>query len=158
MSEQVSLVRLYLLRGAYLFIFVFVGSAAWFGLVVRDHEPLPGLAVSFWAALAAVAGLGVRYPLAMLPLLFFDVVYKVVWLLAVGLPLGFAGPATPLLSARQLSIAFIGGAVLVLVVIPWPYVVARFVRARGERWTRGHAQTVPSFDPVARSDIRTGSS
>lgn len=156
MSEQVSLVRLYLLRGAYLFIFVVIGSAAWFGIVVRDHEPLAGVAVSFWAALAALAGLGVRYPLAMLPLLFLDVVYKVVWLLAVGLPLRFAGPATPLLSARQMSIVFIGAVVLILVVIPWPYVVARFVRAQGDRWKRGHAQTVPGSHQGVRSGVRTG--
>lgn len=157
MSEQVSLTRLYLLRGAYLFIFVVVGSVAWFGIVARDLEPLPGVALSFWAALAAVAGLGVRYPLAMLPLLFFDVVYKVIWLLAVGLPLRFAGPATPLLSARQLSIVFIGGAVLVLLVIPWPYVVARFVTARGDRWKKVREQHTASEADVPLRAGKLGS-
>lgn len=131
MSEQVSLVRLYLLRGAYFVNFVFLGSQVWPEIIGGDRvwESMPGVAFSFWAALSALSVLGLRYPLAMLPVLFLQLFYKVVYLLAVGLPLE-VGPD------QEMSImsVFISGVVMDLVVIPWPYVVARFVRSRGDRW------------------------
>lgn len=137
MPEQVSRVRLHLLRGMYLANFVLLGFAVWPKLIGlhRAYEPLSAVAFCFWAALGALSGLGLRYPLAMLPLLLLQLFYKVLWILAVWFPLQFAGPVTDVSVGRlDLSVMFIGGAVVDLVVIPWPYVVARFVRARGERW------------------------
>jgi hypothetical protein len=143
MSEQISLTRLYLLRAIYLGNFVLLGSGVWPDLIGlhRDWGPLPAVVFSFWAALAALSALGLRYPLAMLPVLFLQLSYKVVWLLAVWLPLQLAGaaneinvPGLDLPGGVALSVPFIVGTVLDLVVIPWPYVLARFVRARGDRW------------------------
>lgn len=132
MTGQVSLARLYLLRGMYLVNFAFLGSQVWPEILGGDRvwESMPGVAFSSWAALSALSGLGLRYPLAMLPLLFLQLFYKVVYLLAVGLPLQFA-------PGQEMSIVFVfvGGAVLDLIVIPWPYAVRQFVRARGDRWT-----------------------
>lgn len=138
MSEQVSLVRLYLLRVFYLLGFAFVGSRVWPGILFGDRgwEPLPGVAISVWAALSALFLLGVRYPLAMLPLLLFDLLYKVVWLAAVWLPMRLAGPTNHDLAEPDLSSVFIPVVAMLLVFIPWPYVLRRFVRARGDMWTR----------------------
>lgn len=138
MSEQVSLARLRLLRGMFLVNLVFLGSGIWPELIGlhRAYEPLPAVAFCFWAALAALSGLGLRYPLAMLPVLLLQLLYKVLWILAVWLPLQLTGTAADMSVGRlDLAVLFIGGAVLDLVVIPWPYVVARFVRAPGERWS-----------------------
>lgn len=160
MSEQVSLVRLYLMRGMYLGNFALLGSGIWPQLIGlhRAYEPLPAVAFCFWAALGALSGLGLRYPLAMVPLLLLQLFYKVLWILALWLPLQFAGPATDMSVGRiDLSVMFIGGAVMDLVVIPWPYVVARFVRARGDRWKVSvGTPTPPSSYPSARRGIRTG--
>src|SRR5712691_4621783 len=89
-SEHVSLARLYLLRGMYLGNFALLGSGVWPKLIGlhRAWEPLPAAVFCFWAALGALSGLGLRYPLAMLPLLLLQLFYKLVWLLAVWLPLG----------------------------------------------------------------------
>jgi hypothetical protein len=144
MSEQVSLARLYLLRGMYLGNLVMLGSGIWPELVGlhRAWEPLPAVVFSFWAALGALSALGLRYPLAMVPLLFLQLLYKVVWLLAVWLPLQVGGATNDLRVAGldlpggvDLYVVFIVGVVLDLVVIPWPYVLARFVRTHGERWS-----------------------
>lgn len=137
MSEQVSLARLYLLRAMYVGNLALLGFGVWPKLIGlhRAYGPLPAVAFCFWAALAALSGLGIRYPLAMVPLLLLQLFYKVLWILAVWLPLQFAGPATGMSVGRlDLSVMFIGGALMDLVAIPWPYVVARFVRARGDRW------------------------
>jgi hypothetical protein len=130
MSEQLSLFRLYLLRGMYLLNCVLLGSDVWPRIISHQGawDPLPGVAFSFWAALSALSALGVPYPIAMLPLLFLQLFYKAVWLLAVGLPLQFAGPA------QEMSIVFGVGLLFDLIVIPWPYVWTRYVRGQSDRW------------------------
>ncbi len=85
MSEETSTFRLYLMRFAYLGNFVLLGLNVW--PVIINHkgawDPMHGVAFSFWAALSALAGLGVRYPLKMLPLLLLQLLYKSIWLIAV---------------------------------------------------------------------------
>jgi len=163
MGEQVSLARLYLLRGMYVLTFAFLGFQVWPKIIVghRGWAPLPGVAISFYAALSVLCLLGLRYPLAMLPLIFVQLFYKVVWLLAVWLPLRSAGPTNETsmggLRLSVLSVLFILVVVGDLVVVPWPYVVARFVRARGDRWKMSIGTRTPhSSQPSARRGIRTG--
>jgi hypothetical protein len=126
----VSLARLYVLRAMYALNLVFLGSDVWPGILSSDKvwDPTPGVAISFWAALSALSCLGLRYPLAMLPLLFLQLCYKAVWLFAVARPLHFAG------SAKEMTTVFIAGLVLDVIVIPWPYVWSHYVKARGDRW------------------------
>jgi hypothetical protein len=45
--------------------------------------------------MAVLAVLGLRYPLKMLPLLFFEFLWKAIWLLAFGLPLLLSGRLGP---------------------------------------------------------------
>jgi hypothetical protein len=91
-------------------------------------DPVHGVALSSWAALPALSGLGVRYPLKMAPLLLLQFFYKSVWLMAVALPLRSAGQST------DLTKTFVIGVVLDLIVIPWSYVLAHYVKERGDRW------------------------
>ncbi len=130
MSEEVSTIRLYLMRVVYLGNFVMLGFNVWPRILHQDQawDPLPGVAFSFWAALCVLSGLGIRYPLAMLPLLLLQLFYKSVWLMAVAIPLRSAGRST------ELTNIFISGAVADLIVIPWPYVVRHYVMKHGDRW------------------------
>ena len=158
MSEQVSLTRLYLLRAMFLGNLVLLGAGIWPELVGlhQEWEPLPAVAFCFWAALAALSGMGLRYPLATLPLLLLQLLYKVLWILAFWLPLQVAGLETDMsVGGIDLSVMFIGGVLSDLVVIPWPYVVARFVRARGDRWKRDHTRLSHSSHPSVLSGTRT---
>jgi hypothetical protein len=90
----------------------------WPGLIShgKPWDPTHGIAVSFWAALSALSGLGIRYPLKMLPLLILQLTYKSVWVLAVGLPLRSAGQLDPV-AAELFSVCAIG-LVVDLIVIP----------------------------------------
>ena len=130
MSEETSTFRLYVMRLLYLLNFAFLSLKVW--PVIINHvgawDPLKGVAFSFWAALAALAGLGLRYPLKMLPLLFLQLVYKSIWLIAVYLPLRSAGQST------ELTKVMVIGVVVDLIVIPWPYVLATYVKKHGDRW------------------------
>lgn len=133
---EVSLLRLYVMRACYLLILVGVGSMALPGLTNTDIPiaPMRGVALSFWGALALLAAIGLRYPLQMVPLLLVQLVYKAIWLLAVALPLWSAGGAFDAEMAgftRAMAI----GIVVDLIVIPWGYMWANYVRKPGDRWT-----------------------
>jgi hypothetical protein len=132
MTEDVSTFRLYLLRALYLLNFVGLGLQVWPAIINHQGpwDPFRGVAFSFWAALSLLCGLGIRYPLKMLPLLLIQLVYKSIWLIAVYLPLRSAGIST------ELTKAMVMGLVGDLIVIPWLYVFANFVMKRGDRWRR----------------------
>lgn len=70
--------------------------------------------------------LGVRYPLKLLPLLLLQFFYKLVWLVAVAYPL-WSSSQLGGSSASQLATIFVTGAVVDLVVIPWPYALRSYV-------------------------------
>src|SRR6516164_4488500 len=130
MSKEVSTFRLYLMRALYLLNFVLLGLDV-LPEVLRHQgawDPLKGVAFSFWAALSALSGLGVRYPVRMLPLLLLQLFYKLVWLLAVALPMWSTVRST------DLTHAMVAGVVVDLIGIPWRYVVASYVKDRGDKW------------------------
>ena len=130
MSEETSTFRLYLMRLLYLGNFVGLGFSVWPGIINHEGawDPVSGVAFCFWAALSALSGLGLRYPLKMLPLLLLQLLYKSIWLIAVWLPLTSAGQSTGLTKVMVI------GLVADLIVIPWPYVLANYVTKRGDRW------------------------
>jgi hypothetical protein len=130
---QVPLLRLYALRAGYLLLVVGLGSMIWPGIIHHD-KPWPlmhGVVQCMLAALSALAVLGLRYPLQMLPLLLFELAWKTIWLVVVALPSWSAHRMDPdtLETAKECMMA-----VIFLVVIPWPYVVANYVMKRGDRW------------------------
>lgn len=129
---KVSTLRLYLMRLAYLGNFVGLGFSVWPVMISHPGawDPVKGAAFSFWAALSVLSGWGIRYPLKMLPLLFLQLLYKSIWVVAVYLPLRSAGQSTDLTKAMVLGI------VMDLIVIPWTYVLAHYVKQRGDRWRR----------------------
>jgi hypothetical protein len=137
---EVSLLRLYLLRAAYLMIALFLISSIWPGLIYRpvDWPHMNGVARALLGALGLLALLGLRYPLQMLPLLLFETAWKAIWLLAIGLPLWRGGrlDGANLQTFQDCAV----GVVLMAVIIPWPYLLARYVRRPGDRWTPRRAE------------------
>ena len=131
MAEETSTLRLYVLRLLYLGNFVFLGLSVWPEIVnhAGAWDPVKGVAFSVWAALSALSGLGLRYPLKMLPVLLLQLLYKSIWVLAVALP------QWSTLRSSELTRVMLVGAAVDLLVIPWPYVFAHFVKMRGDRWT-----------------------
>jgi hypothetical protein len=135
-TNEVSTLRLYLMRILFLLNFALLGLDVWPAIIhhAGAWEPMRGVAFSFWAALSALSLLGLRYPLKMLPVLLMQLLYKVIWLLAVALPLWSAVRGTELAKAMTIGIVFD------LVAIPWGYVWARYVKEPGDRWGAIHAR------------------
>ena len=133
---EVSTFRLYLLRATYLLIVVGLAFQEWPGILhpPRDLELMRGVVRSLLGAVSLLAALGIRYPLKMLPLLFFEFVWKSIWVLAIGLPLWSAHELDP--DTGETLKACLMGIVLVPLVMPWRYVLTNYVKAPGDRWRR----------------------
>jgi hypothetical protein len=82
-------------------------------------------------AMSLLALLGLRYPQRMLPILLFEVGWKLTWLGFVALPLWLDGNLTGATREQTAAVLLV---TIVIAVIPWRHVVDRFVLARGDRW------------------------
>lgn len=84
MTTDVSLPRLYALRAGYLFIAAGLAATVWPSLLNHSARwPLMnGVVCSLLAAVSVLAVVGIRYPLQMLPVLFFELLWKSIWLIA----------------------------------------------------------------------------
>lgn len=142
---ETSILRLYLLRATYLLIAAGLGLQIWPGILnpPPDLEHMRSVVRALLGAVGLLALLGLRYPLQMLPLLLFELVWKSIWVLAFGLPLwlsaGFDAGTRQSWNDCLVSIA------IFLVVIPWPYVLAKYVRQQAEPWRDDKARTAPAF-------------
>lgn len=134
MMSDVSTFRLYLLRATYLLIVVGLGIVIWPGVIHHtDTWALKyGDESSLLAGVQLMAVLGLRYPLKMLPLLLFELTWKSVWLVAIALPLWSAHEVDA--ATWETIKACLMGVVIFPLTIPWPYVMANFIKAPGDRW------------------------
>jgi hypothetical protein len=129
-AEALPLWRLYLMRGLYLLIALGMGSIIW-PQIISHPLSMHSAAPSLLGALTLLCLLGVRYPVQMLPLLLFELVWKTIWLVSVAYPAWMAGPLDA--DMWESTRACLMG-VIVPLVIPWRYVFAHYVKARGDRW------------------------
>lgn len=131
--NEISLFRLYALRAAYLLIVVGLGLQVWPDILHHDApwELMQGVVTCVLAAVSILAVIGLRYPIRMLPLLIFELVWKSLWLGLVSLPLHRANQVDAGTAATTFA-CLLG--VVFLIVIPWPYVLRTYVMAPGDRW------------------------
>lgn len=132
--NEVPLWRLQVLRAFYLL--VSVGLALNFGPLMFQHSDLwaqrKGETAALLSGLAILCVWGLRYPLQLLPLLIFELIWKTVWLLAIGYPLWRNGAMTP--AVQGTAVACWAGLVLTPLVLPWRYIVHHYVRKPAERF------------------------
>jgi hypothetical protein len=140
-AMSVSLPRLYLLRLGYLVVAVGLALTKW-PLIINHDRPWPlfeGVETCMLVALSLLAFLGLRYPLQMLPILLFELAWKLIWVAVVVLPLWFANQIDPATLKVLYSCLVV---LIVLAVIPWRYVVAHYVRKPGDPWRSDRTRAV----------------
>nr|WP_315398474.1 hypothetical protein [uncultured Duganella sp.] len=132
----VSLLRLYLLRAVYLIIAAGLGLVVWPGIFHHDRpwELMQGVVNCMLAAFSLLCAVGVRYPLQMLPVLLWELVWKALWLGIVALPAWRAGQMDQPMMENAAACLLV---VMIPIAMPWGYFVEHYLRRPGDRWRGG---------------------
>ena len=127
--------RVNLLRAGYLLLIVGLGLTVWPSIIdpAKTWAPDRGVIVAMLGALSLLALVGLRHPVRMLPLLFWEITWKALWLLRVALPLWTAGRLDPAAAETVMECLMAG---LIALVIPWDYVLSAYIGGPGEGWRR----------------------
>lgn len=127
--------RLNLLRVAYAILAAGLGVEVWplIPHAVQEFPLMRGVVTCMLAALGLLAVLGLRYPLAMLPLLMFEMTWKLIWLGAVALPRFRGGQFDASTAQTTFECSLIA---IFLLLLPWDYLFANFLARTGEPWRR----------------------
>ena len=133
-SAQVSLWQLNLLRVGYLVTGVGLVVFKW--PLLLDHKSWTlqqGTIECMLVAMSVLALLGIRYPIRMLPILLFEVMWKMIWLGIVALPLWSAHQLEDTTRAQAQEVLWV---VIIIAVIPWRHVFTHYVTAPADPWRR----------------------
>jgi hypothetical protein len=84
------------------------------------------------AGIGALSLLGLRYPAQMLPLMLFELLWKIIWIVAIGIPLWAGGQMTDAMRASAWEIGL--GVILIPLVLPWRHLYEHYVAKPAERW------------------------
>jgi hypothetical protein len=128
--EGVRRINIYLLRLMFVLMFLLLGRDAWTYILTHEGpwNPDEAVAWSVFASFSVLALLGIIRPLKMLPLVFLEIAYKVLWLSLVAYPLWSTGElaGSP---AEERTFAFLFVA-LPIIAMPWKYAFDHYVRGR----------------------------
>lgn len=128
--ENITLRRIYLLRACYLLLFIGLSFQVVPDLFGFDPDKplMDGVVVAMLSALGLLSALGVYAPLKMIPLLVFEVVWKVLWALSVALPHWLRGSTD---EAKVETLFACALAIPIFFIIPWRYTFRRLVSSTG---------------------------
>lgn len=120
-------IRLYLMRGLYLLTFLSLTYENWSTIFfpTEQLDTLSGVAISFWASYGLLMGLGIRYPVKMVPLILLQLFYKAGWLIGTYLPARSAGVLNEDLEAFYWIC--VTAVIIDTIVIPWGYLWRTYV-------------------------------
>jgi hypothetical protein len=122
---EISPLRLWLLRAVYALVAVGLALVIWphilFG--TGNWEHMPSVVKCMLGAFSLLAVVGLWQPLRMLPILFWELGWKALWLLVVALPRWQAGTLEGDFAATAFESSLV---VIVAVAIPWGYVFRHY--------------------------------
>lgn len=90
-----------------------------------------GVAHSFLLALALLSIVGIRYPLRMLPLLVYELLWKAIWLCGVALPLWAADQVD---ADTRHAFFEIAPVIILVPLLPWRYILSSYLKKPADRW------------------------
>jgi hypothetical protein len=132
-KHELPLWRLYTLRLCYLILAGGLGTFIW-PLVIHhssDFAIAHGVRFSLLAGLGLTAVLGLRYPVQMIPLLLFEMIWKAIYLVFFAMPLWSSHQITDGVADDIKAVVMV---VIFIPLIPWGYVSRNYVMRRGEAW------------------------
>jgi hypothetical protein len=132
-DEELSTRRRNVMRVGYAFMGVGLAIVKW-PVLIQNAPSLPvpeGVVACLLTAMSLLAFLGLRYPVRMLPILLFEVTWKVIWIAAVALPHLVADDIDAATGEVLFNCSFV---VVIIAVIPWRYAWRHYVRTPGDAW------------------------
>jgi hypothetical protein len=131
---QLALWQLNLLRVGYFVMGVFLAVVKWPLLFADKPWGLAEGAIEcVLVAMSILALIGLRYPQRMLPILLFEVAWKLLWLGVVALPLWLNDRLEGATLEQATKILWVA---IIIAVIPWRHVLTQYVTAPGQPWRR----------------------
>lgn len=143
-----SILRLNLLRLCYLLLAVGLAVQFWpllFG-AITERSTDGAIVAAFLSALSLVSFLGLVAPLRMLPILLYEIAWKVIWSITVALPKWLAGDVDQDLQANLFAVSFV---IPFLFIFPWRYFFAE-IAANRDPWRRGTRSRMDEASPSGR--------
>lgn len=128
---ELSLLRLYTLRAAYLVMAAGLAVYIWPSVIHHANE-FGAVRFALLAGLGLTAALGLRYPVQMLPILLFEMTWKAIYLIAFAWPLWSAHQIGPAVREDIKAVLMV---VIFVPLVPWQYVFAHYVLKQGDRLT-----------------------
>ena len=132
-DEELPTRRLNVMRFGYAFMGVGLAIVKW-PVLIQNAQSLPvmeGVVACLLTAMSLLAFLGLRYPVRMLPILLFEVTWKVIWIAAVAVPHLINADIDAATGGVLFNCSFV---VVILAVIPWRYAWRRYARTPGDAW------------------------
>ena len=130
---ELSARRLNIMRLGFAFMGVGLALVKWPVLFqnVRSLPVFEGVVACLLTAMSLLAFLGLRYPVRMLPILLFEVIWKVLWISTVAVPHLVAGDMDAETRTLLVNCSLV---VVIIAVIPWRYAWKRYVLTPGDAW------------------------
>jgi hypothetical protein len=125
-APTLSPFRISVMRGGYLVMVVGLATVKW--PLLPDAHTMPlyeGVTLALLTAMSLLALVGAFRPVRMLPVLVFEVLWKVIWLSLVALPRAAGGDLGPEFVEVAVNCSV---AVLIVAAVPWTYVWRTWTR------------------------------
>jgi len=125
--DGVPRINIYLLRLLYTLMFLFVTYDSWKHIFSHTGpwDNINAAAWCMWGSYAAISVIGIVRPLKMLPIVLFEITYKVAWLAVVAYPLWAKNELTGS-PAEGMTRVFLW-VVLPIVAMPWKYFFRTYI-------------------------------
>jgi len=128
--EGVPPINIYLLRLLYTLMFLFLTYGSW--IHVTHHtgpwDPANSAAWFMWGAFGLIALIGILRPLKMLPIVLFEIVYKVAWLIVIAYPMyqrnELTGTPADTMAHNFMLV------ILPIVAMPWRYFFRTYIAGK----------------------------
>lgn len=125
--DGVPRINIYLLRLLFTLMFLFLTYDSWSHIInhTGPWDNANAAAWCMWGSYSAISFIGIRYPLKMLPIVLFEIVYKTAWLFVVAYPLWVKNQlaGSP---AEAMANLFVW-VVFPIVAMPWKYFFRTYI-------------------------------
>ena len=137
--EGVPRINIYLLRILFSLMFLFVASSSWKHIFNHTGfwDNMNAAAWCMWASYSTISIIGIVRPLRMLPIVLFEIVYKIAWLVVVAYPLWVKNQLTGS-PAESMTSVFLW-VCLPIVAMPWRYFFMTYILGK-----RSYATSSPA--------------